>query len=150
MVVLFWDPTRHAWSDAADMKPSDLLDTPGDGHTTVLAVRVYADTIRTYNLTIDSVHTFYVLAGSTAVLVHNCSATPELNWNPKSRPTFGRSFDIFGAGVKNTRSLTDRARSTGQDQGQWLDKMKQQTSFGRRTRLTPVYVASGFRQGLGK
>ncbi|TDC28023.1 hypothetical protein E1265_00350 [Streptomyces sp. 8K308] len=44
-----------------------------------------------------------------------------LNWNWRSRPTFGHTFSTHGAGPRNTRSLTDRARSTGNDQGQWLD-----------------------------
>ncbi|MFE3186609.1 RHS repeat-associated core domain-containing protein [Streptomyces violascens] len=50
--------------------------------------------------------------------------TDELNWNTKSRPTFGHSFSEHGAGAKNTKSLTDRARSTGNPQGQWLDNDK--------------------------
>ncbi|MEU7556487.1 DUF6531 domain-containing protein [Streptomyces sp. NPDC044571] len=51
-------------------------------------------------------------------------ATEDLNWNEKSRPTFGHTFSEHGAGTKNTQSLTDRARSTGNDQGQWLDNSK--------------------------
>nr|WP_267887535.1 RHS repeat-associated core domain-containing protein [Streptomyces sp. XY332] len=50
--------------------------------------------------------------------------TEDLNWNEKSRPTFGHTFSEHGAGTKNTRSLTDRAHSTGNDQGQWLDNSK--------------------------
>jgi hypothetical protein len=44
-----------------------------------------------------------------------------VNWSPKSRPTFGHTFSEHGANSKNTRALSDRARSTGQPQGQWLD-----------------------------
>ena len=40
---------------AADLKFGDQLDTPGDGHVTVLALRRYTVAIRTYNLTIDTV-----------------------------------------------------------------------------------------------
>ncbi|GAA3817422.1 RHS repeat-associated core domain-containing protein [Amycolatopsis tucumanensis] len=68
---LFWDTTTHAWTEAAALKPAEQLDTPGDGHAAVLAVRVYTGTLRTYNLTIDTVHTYYVVAGSAPVLVHN-------------------------------------------------------------------------------
>lgn len=63
-------------------------------------------------------HTYYVLAGSTPVLVHNTNC---FNWSAKSTKTFGHTFNTHGAGTKNTRALTDRARSTGQSQGQWLD-----------------------------
>ncbi|WP_461019825.1 RHS repeat-associated core domain-containing protein, partial [Streptomyces daliensis] len=51
-------------------------------------------------------------------------ATEDLNWNEKSRPTFGHTFSEHGAGTKNTQSLIDRARSTGNEQGQWLDNSK--------------------------
>jgi hypothetical protein len=67
----FWDATVHAWTNAADLRLGDKLDTPGDGHVTVVANRRYVDHIRTYNLTVDTVHTYYVLAGTTPVLVHN-------------------------------------------------------------------------------
>nr|WP_279577608.1 DUF6531 domain-containing protein [Streptomyces cyanogenus] len=50
--------------------------------------------------------------------------TDDLNWNTRSRPTFGHTFSEHGAGAKNTKSLTDRARSTGNQQGQWLDNDK--------------------------
>jgi hypothetical protein len=38
-------------------------------------VRDYTASMVTYNLTIDSLHTYYVEAGSTPVLVHNSSCT---------------------------------------------------------------------------
>lgn len=68
---LFWDTTTHTWTDAGDLKVGQQLDTPGNGHVTITSLRRYATTIRTYNLTIDGVHTYYVLAGDTPVLVHN-------------------------------------------------------------------------------
>jgi hypothetical protein len=86
---------------------------------TVVATRTWKQVRTVYNLTVDGVHTYYVLAGDTPGLVHNADCGP--NWSPKSRPTFGHTFSEHGAGAKNTRSLTDRARSTGQAQGQWLD-----------------------------
>jgi hypothetical protein len=69
---LFWDATTHAWTNAADLKFGHKLNTPGDGHVTVLTLRRYTAAIRTYNLTIDTVHTYYVEAGTSPVLVHNC------------------------------------------------------------------------------
>ncbi|WP_409183710.1 RHS repeat-associated core domain-containing protein [Amycolatopsis sp. VS8301801F10] len=69
----WWDVTTHSWTDAADLRPSDLLDTPGDGHAAVQTLSRYATSIRTYNLTVDTTHTYYVAAGATPVLVHNCN-----------------------------------------------------------------------------
>ena len=44
------------------------------------------------------------------------------NW--KSVKKFGHTFNTHGSGAKNTKSLMDRARSTGNNQGQWLDNQK--------------------------
>lgn len=69
---LFWDATLHTWREADNLRVGDEVDTPGNGHVTVVASHVYSAAIVTYNLTVDGVHTFYVLAGKTGVLVHNC------------------------------------------------------------------------------
>ena len=70
---MFWDATTHGWTVAADLHSGDQLASPGNGHTTVVSLVRHGGIIRTYNLTVDTVHTFYVEAGSTAVLVHNCN-----------------------------------------------------------------------------
>lgn len=46
------------------------------------------------------------------------------NCNWKSVKQFGHAFSTHGAGAKTTKSLMDRARSTGKNQGQWLDNEK--------------------------
>ena len=68
---LFWDSTKHIWTNAADLKPGDKLDTGGDEVATVLSSWKFTSSIRTYNLTVDDLHTYYVIAGSTPLLVHN-------------------------------------------------------------------------------
>lgn len=67
----FYDQTQHAFVDAKDLQPGDILQTP-DGTAAVTAVRAYHATRPTYDLTIDGLHTYYVVAGNAAVLVHNC------------------------------------------------------------------------------
>jgi len=39
----------------------------------VVAVRKWTEHQQVYNLTVDGLHTYYVVAGSTPVLVHNCT-----------------------------------------------------------------------------
>ncbi|WP_370941919.1 polymorphic toxin-type HINT domain-containing protein [Amycolatopsis sp. cg5] len=75
---LFWDSTTGTWTDATDLKAGHELDSPGDGPVRVVAVRPYPAAQRTYNLTVDDVHTFYVAAGQTPVLVHNCDIDPQV------------------------------------------------------------------------
>ncbi|AEK46022.1 RHS repeat-associated core domain-containing protein [Amycolatopsis mediterranei] len=68
---LYYDETTHSWTPAQDLKIGDLLQGPHGEHVRVLANRHYTAKIRTYNLTVDRVHTFYIVAGTQPVLVHN-------------------------------------------------------------------------------
>jgi hypothetical protein len=70
----FWDETTHQWTYAGNLQPgvSSLLSPDGTTHT-VAAAKSYTGTHDMYNLTIADLHTYYVLAGDTPVLVHNTS-----------------------------------------------------------------------------
>ncbi|WP_393058437.1 polymorphic toxin-type HINT domain-containing protein [Streptomyces sp. LN549] len=70
----FWDATHHRWTDARNLKPGTELHRPGGATVVVSAVRNYRASGVTYDLTVGVVHTYYVLAGATPVLVHNCAA----------------------------------------------------------------------------
>lgn len=52
-----------------------MLRTDGGRTVTVAATSQYRDRQRTYNLTVEGLHTYYVLAGQTPVLVHNSNCT---------------------------------------------------------------------------
>ncbi|XVV05954.1 polymorphic toxin-type HINT domain-containing protein [Actinosynnema sp. CA-248983] len=67
----FYNATTDTWVDAAGLNVGDELDMPGSDRAVVHAVRHYTATLRTYNLTIGTVHTYFVVAGNTPVLVHN-------------------------------------------------------------------------------
>jgi hypothetical protein len=51
------------------------LRTSDGGTAVVRANRPYDDYARTYNLTVKGLHTYYVLAGKTPVLVHNATCS---------------------------------------------------------------------------
>ncbi|WP_245241934.1 polymorphic toxin-type HINT domain-containing protein [Streptomyces sp. NEAU-H3] len=68
----FWDDTRHAWLRADELTAGDHLNTSDNKHVKVYAVAVVPGTATMYNLTVDELHTYYVLAGAVPVLVHNC------------------------------------------------------------------------------
>ncbi|MFC9738331.1 polymorphic toxin-type HINT domain-containing protein [Streptomyces noursei] len=70
---LFYDVTTARWTKAAALKRGDRVQTTGTAVATVREVRAYRAAVRTYNLSVDGVHTYYVLAGDTPVLVHNCA-----------------------------------------------------------------------------
>ncbi|MGQ4517343.1 polymorphic toxin-type HINT domain-containing protein [Streptomyces sp. DW26H14] len=67
----FWDATTHTWTPADDLKPGDSLTTDKSAKVTLLAVHATPGTADRYNLTVNQLHTYYVLAGQTPVLVHN-------------------------------------------------------------------------------
>ena len=67
----FWSPSAGNWVTAGDLRTGMTLRTP-DGRTVqVTSARHFTKQQVTYDLTIKDVHTYYVLAGQTPVLVHN-------------------------------------------------------------------------------
>jgi hypothetical protein len=73
----FYDITQAAFIEAQHLHPGDLLQTP-TGTAQITAVRPYYADTTTYDLTIGDLHTYYVEAGSTPVLVHNCGNAPRV------------------------------------------------------------------------
>ena len=68
----FWDTNDREWVDAADLTTEDQLLAP-DGQLRPVAATRTSERVQTvYNLTVADIHTYYVLAGDEAVLVHNC------------------------------------------------------------------------------
>ncbi|MET7877750.1 polymorphic toxin-type HINT domain-containing protein [Micromonospora profundi] len=68
----FWSADRRAWVDAGNLQVGERLGTSNGDVVKVAALRSYASTAVRYNLTVQSIHTYFVLAGQTPVLVHNC------------------------------------------------------------------------------
>ncbi|MEC3994483.1 RHS repeat-associated core domain-containing protein [Actinacidiphila sp. DG2A-62] len=71
----FWDVTHHRWTDARDLTAGTVLRQPDGTTATVTAVRSYHRRATTYDLTVTDLHSYYVLAGATPVLVHNCGGS---------------------------------------------------------------------------
>jgi hypothetical protein len=70
----FYDETQSAFVDAKDLHTGDVLQTP-TGTAEVTGVRLYHANTTTYDLTIGTLHTYYVEAGDMPVLVHNCDGS---------------------------------------------------------------------------
>ncbi|WP_370130910.1 LamG-like jellyroll fold domain-containing protein [Streptacidiphilus sp. EB103A] len=69
----FYDETQSSFVEAEHLHPGDLLQTP-TGTAQVTDVHLFHANTTTYDLTIGDLHTYYVLAGTTPVLVHNCGS----------------------------------------------------------------------------
>ncbi|MFF0151933.1 RHS repeat-associated core domain-containing protein [Micromonospora sp. NPDC005203] len=69
----FYDAADRRWIDAGDLTAGDELRSPTGGTVKVDGVRRYGAVDQpVLNLTVSGVPTYYVLAGDTPVLVHNC------------------------------------------------------------------------------
>jgi RHS repeat-associated protein len=113
----FWNHTDRQWQRADTLNPDDYLLAP-DG-TTITVTALHWHTTRTetaYNLTIANIHTYYVLADQTALLVHNtCGAgSPEI-------PTGSRGNKLHTNTPNAPAVINGRSYS-----GHALDRMQQQ------------------------
>ncbi|MFD1539855.1 polymorphic toxin-type HINT domain-containing protein [Nonomuraea guangzhouensis] len=68
----FWLDNQREWRDADQLQPGMWLRTSAGTHVQITAVQKWTATQRVHNLTVDDIHTYYVLAGTTPVFVHNC------------------------------------------------------------------------------
>jgi hypothetical protein len=73
----FYDITQSAFVEAVDLKPGDQVQTLNGDTATVADVHAYHQQAATYDLTVNGLHTYYVTAGGTPLLVHNCGDDPD-------------------------------------------------------------------------
>lgn len=70
----FWIDDIEAWATAGQLEPGAWLRTSAGTRVQVSAVKAWTAQDRTvHNLTVGDLHTFFVLAGGTPVLVHNAN-----------------------------------------------------------------------------
>ncbi|MFI6249984.1 polymorphic toxin-type HINT domain-containing protein [Streptomyces sp. NPDC051016] len=118
----FWVPELHEWIDAKSLKPGELLRTSAGTYVQITAIARWTTQHATvHNLTVSDLHTYYVLAGGTSLLVHNCGGSVEGHAetcscdprNPRSEVTLDRdsfeaarntALDIVGTLDTGTRS----------------------------------------------
>ncbi|MFF1482858.1 Hint domain-containing protein [Streptomyces sp. NPDC058301] len=67
----FYDATANSWIQAKDLKAHHKLQDAAGGNPEIANVTAYQAHRTTYDLSIEGLHTYYVKAGSTPVLVHN-------------------------------------------------------------------------------
>ncbi|MFJ1599219.1 polymorphic toxin-type HINT domain-containing protein [Streptomyces sp. NPDC088261] len=71
----FWVPELQEWIDAADLRAGQHLQSSTGSGVQVTALHRWTRPATVYNLTVADLHTYYVLAGATPVLVHNCGGS---------------------------------------------------------------------------
>ncbi|MFJ6738124.1 RHS repeat-associated core domain-containing protein [Streptomyces sp. NPDC091279] len=107
----FWVPELEEWLKATDLTPGTLLHTAAGTQTQIVKVQRWTVPKATVlNLTVSALHTYYVVAGATPVLVHNCGpgvATEDdamLALNRAEELQASRN-DYFMADVKGTTAI---------------------------------------------
>jgi RHS repeat-associated protein len=108
----FWVTDLGRWLDAGDLEPgAELLHRDGSP-VTVLSVSTVRGKAVVFNLTVEGVHAYYVLAGRAAVLVHNSGGCPEDAYEIEGHviPRHTRG----GAEADATKSLFDEGVDLGE------------------------------------
>ncbi|GAA0913514.1 type IV secretion protein Rhs [Virgisporangium aurantiacum] len=97
----FWLAARGAWVDGGHLRPGDVLSGPGGGTAEVVDVSAYRSEKLMFDLTVDDIHTYYVVAGDTPVLVHNCGSDDLVH--VYRAPRAGNGQDELANGLNPTR-----------------------------------------------
>lgn len=108
----FWTPEHGRWTDAKDLRVGQRLQST-QITLRILAIRRWSQPQTVHNLTVADTHTYYVLAGQTPVLVHNC---------PDDIPT--------------SRGSTGRTTPGGANEQRALDLIKENPQYGNRLPVT--------------
>ncbi len=85
----FWIESSDSWVDAADLRPGDRLrNADGESTQIVAAVKIWTGLKWMRDLTVEDIHTYYVISGGKPVLVHNtdAEACPLFAGSARTRP----------------------------------------------------------------
>lgn len=119
----FWVPKQQAWVDAGDLKPGMWLRTAAGTYVQISAIHHRTAPQRVHNLTIEDLHTYHVVVGAQAVLVHNdgdprftCAADGTITDNDYSVPTerYNRKKHYGGAQTNGPAGRAARSAGAGQ------------------------------------
>ncbi|WP_424210900.1 polymorphic toxin-type HINT domain-containing protein [Streptomyces sp. BI20] len=94
----FWVPELSKWVEAKDLRSGNWLRTSAGTHVQVGSVERW--TVRNatvHNLTVGDTHTYYVIAGDAAVLVHNAGKSIIVADNPLLQNRIDGLFHGWGA-----------------------------------------------------
>ncbi|MEU4337361.1 polymorphic toxin-type HINT domain-containing protein [Micromonospora lupini] len=129
----FWSASRNKWVDAGDLQPTEWLKTASGDLVTVAKVHNFQGSKTMRDLTVSEVHTYYVVAGKTSVLVHNCDPVSiykapakggtqkmlDKGFDPADYPGSGNNYPdgraYFGLGEKGEAIARDYATRGGYD-----------------------------------
>ncbi|MEV0353264.1 DddA-like double-stranded DNA deaminase toxin [Nonomuraea sp. NPDC050680] len=95
----FWVPALRQWVRADELKPGMWLRTSAGTYVQISAINKWTAVQRVHNMTVEDLHSYYVLAADTSVLVHNsCPSFVDKARDGLAgkRETTGKIFDEGG------------------------------------------------------
>ncbi|MEU6346896.1 polymorphic toxin-type HINT domain-containing protein [Streptomyces sp. NPDC046977] len=107
-----WSPSEHDWIDAGNLAPGMTLRSDKGRDLRVVSVKHFRHLQAAYNLTVADLHTYYVVAGQTSILVHNCPPSPGTGPVKFKAPPNATQTEIDE--VKAYVASCERARCAGQ------------------------------------
>ncbi|MGW3651198.1 polymorphic toxin-type HINT domain-containing protein [Streptomyces sp. NPDC000878] len=97
----FWVPELREWIYATDLQAGEQLRTATSSLVRITAVEQWTTLQATvHNLTVSNLHTYYVVAGSEPVLVHNCPSAGGGSSNAKPEETIRMRHYTNAAGKR--------------------------------------------------
>ena len=109
---VFWDPAAHRWVKAASLRYGTHLRASGDRAAVVIGGRRPANRAGwMWDLTVATDHDFYVAAGTSAVLAHNCPS--DAYWERHAAwPAIRRARMLSSKSPPDTQAHKSMSRST--------------------------------------
>ncbi|MFG1606771.1 LamG-like jellyroll fold domain-containing protein [Actinoplanes sp. NPDC049265] len=102
----FWVTDLQTWVFPKNLRPGYRFETADHRQATVHSTRAWTENTTVYNLTVDELHTYYVEAGNTPVLVHNCG---EDIYDNQGRTKHGREQRQTSRGVSGAEPTDGQA-----------------------------------------
>ncbi|MGP4010193.1 polymorphic toxin-type HINT domain-containing protein [Streptomyces sp. 4N124] len=138
----FWVESERAWIKAGELEPGMTLHTPSGDTVEVTATRRFEERQRTHDLTVTGIHAYYVLAGATPVLVHNCNESMDFVHGTSST----HADNIEANGLSGDAA---RANSSGGSVGQPGNLFTYRVSPGDSDTLSAAATFGGSRTASG-
>lgn len=135
----FWVPGLDEWVEAADLRAGQWLRTSAGTHVQISAIRQWTEPAQVHNLTVDDIHTYYVVAGDSHLLVHNCG--------PDVAAAIVDKADGYDLQAKAKRFREDNGIAENQN----VAVFEYSTSSGRSRTITMANIprgTAGHRGGL--
>jgi large repetitive protein len=143
----FWDNTSGTWVEAKDIVPGHELRGPDGSDVRVVTVHNFAGSELMRDLTVANVHTYYVVAGTTPVLVHNCPGAQEAPGSGAPRTLFHYTSEDGYKGITQSNELNASIGGHNAEfgPGQYLtDVAPERVLPGPKSSISPTQLAQGF------